>query len=497
MTSVSPNRKAAASAALLILLLLPAPSGAEGLERVIHGETRCTDGTMRIDRDLRVEAGAALILEGCTLVMASPPYQDKWVGPTNEGLDIIVEHGGRLEMRPSATRASGIQPEDPRYGYTMRIEGVLAVDGQPGAPATIKGLEGFMAEAFLGGGLLVTGTGRAWLNHTAVSEIKGPAVFASDGGHASLRDVQVRQASGAFAATNATLDIDGADLNTGIESIRASAADLTLRNVTARTDRIVLHATRSRVVADHVDLAARNTIVLVESDLTLRDSTIQSIGYGLAHQPAPTVGPLGRIEVERCRFQPRPTVQSEVGVYASFADVTIRDTLIEGTTKGGVSVRESPLRIANTTFAGTAATDVYAADPTALELAGNTYSRAATRPVRTIYQVVATVLDGSGNPVPGAAVRVGNTTGSTDANGTASLLWEPPVPEDLQATAAAEATWDSLTLARTVTPTSRAPVFDFEDKGSPAPGALGIAVLAAAALLRRKAGGRGATRQRP
>src|SRR5687768_14638709 len=150
----------------------------------------CREESWVIDTNITVHAGAMLELAGCQLLMDSFAYADEWFASADEGLTIFVEPGGTLWMHPSGGRASSIGRNTTQYGYTIKVEGLLRMEGEPGLPNNVSGLEGFMAEGNIGGGLQVSGTG--YVNHTEFYDNVGPSLFVARGGSIEAQDVTVK-----------------------------------------------------------------------------------------------------------------------------------------------------------------------------------------------------------------------------------------------------------------------------------------------------------------
>lgn len=464
---------------LFVILLVTPPAGAQGDGRgpwvIVSRTVYCVDDTIVVDQTVYILAGGALILEGCVLQVDSPPYKDRWLGAENEGLTIRVEAGGRLELRHSQNRPSIIEPKDNRYGYYLRVQGLLVSDGLPGDPNLIRGLEGYMSTARIGGGLQVLGTGRAYVNHTTFKDISGPALHPLNGGEAYARDVDVRNATGAMAATNATLVVDGARLDTGVEVIWTFEARLVLENVTATTNQIGVDATRSNVTIRNSTISAVNTGVrLVDSDAQIDHSRLRYGTFGVAYQSTrPGLEHVVRASqsVLEMATPPgmAPSENGSLGMSIENARLELEDSQISNNTLGGVSLIDGFLSVRGTAFNGTAPTDVFAVRPSGIELAGNTYSASATRPVRIMYPIDVHVVHDGRYTAEGARVEMdGRLVNTTTGSGLAHLVWEPALGPDMLPIAnstSIRVTWAGQTSEKEVTSDVRALVFDFHVGG--------------------------------
>jgi hypothetical protein len=498
MTSASLSLSgASASLFLLLLLSLPhaiPPAGAQGLPADITEPVECRDQVLVVGHSIRIRSGGSLVLSGCTLAMDSPAYQNKWLGALNEGLHIQVDAGGRLELRATDARPAGIQPHDARYGYRATVEGLLVSEGTPDRRNLISGLEGFMSKQMMGAGLEVRGPGRAYLNYTDFTSFFGPGVHATVGGQAHLREVTARKASGAFAATNGTLEIDGADINVGTEGIRVTRSRLVLANATIGAIDAAVYAVSSQVeVRDSLLQATNSAVVLEGSQARLRDCRLGFSKFGVVALEAPA---RSSITVESCDVAAFAAGSDAVGVAGVNADARVAGSRFGNATRGAVSVSGGALEVVGSTFSNASKADLYATDPTRLVLEGNRFTAGLEKPVRYVERVRVHVRDGDGGPAQGAQVRLGNQTVHTDANGTAKVNWEPGLDEamrPLSAPARLEVRLDGEVREREVAPGERdvTVAFGAQDgaRQSPAPGIAWLAGLLAA-MAAVAAGGR-------
>lgn len=470
-------------------------SGSTDRVWIISDVVHCRDETWRETRAILIYGAGRLILEGCDLVVASPPYEDQWLGAAEDGVTIHVLLGGTLEMVNSGSRPARLipDPDAPQYGYRVDVNGVFRSDGKADQPNVIRGLEGYMAEGNIGGGIRVFGNGKAFLNYTEVEDIQGPALFVQ-GGDAEAHGVTVENASGAFAAVDGNLVLEDVRVNTGIEAIRVTRSNLTMRNVYAASDRAAVYATNSRLdIVDSTLFAYRNAIVLDDADLALANSSLTFGSMGLVgrhNEVRRAMGPI--VDIENSTFKGLPG-QSTLALSTLDSNVTVNNSTFVNHTAGAVSVVAGGLQVTGTDFDGTSVTDVFAMDVRSWSIAGNGYSANASRPVRILFGVDVTVVDSDGDPLAGATAALGRSNGTTGSDGKIRLYLEPELSPDLQllageAVVAVAKGGDSAMAS--LQPGQRAVTIELgkDGLGVPAPGLslLATALAAGALLLRRR-----------
>lgn len=416
---------------ILLILLLAAPA-AQAEPWIITDEVRCTDDELVLRDHLIIRDGGSLVLEDCHLVVDSPSYENVWLNAPDEGLRLLVEEGGRLEVR-SVDSGSSIRPAQLAYGYTMRVDGDLLVEGTEQAPVVIERLEGFMAEALVGGGLRVTGN--ATLQHVDFQNLFGPALFALSGGSVQASDISVRNSSGAFVSNRAEMALERVDVNVGIEGIRVTRSEFTMRDSVVMATRVALHSTLSNLTLEDVELVAINVgLGLSDSDATLTGSRI---GYGLVgieHIHKADRGDLdNQVLVHDTLVEPRWPGNS-TAVIIQGASLELSGSVLRNYTVGGVAVYKGhDVHLHDNVFDGGGSYHAYLTEPRSVSSGGNRFLQEVPQPYILARPLMIHVTEG-GVPVPGASIEVdqgeGTARGTTDANGTLGMRWSTDLHDD-------------------------------------------------------------------
>ncbi len=419
-------------APLLLFILLLVSTTAQAEPWIIEDDTTCTGGELVFNDSIIIKAGARLTLEDCNLKMDTSEYENGWLNSGIEGLLITVEKGGVLEVR-SLTRNASIEPLDARYGYTMKVAGSLILEGTEEHHAEIHGLEGYMAEAFLGGGISVVDGGRATANNVTFYKLYGPALFGSNGSVMEVRNAQVVRASGGFAAIEgSTLRLHNVSADMGFEAVRVSKSTLEVTDSELLAGRVGIHATRSNVtVLDSRVASAKTAILLSDSSAEVQNSLLQFGAIGLMHEHKVSRPAVSKVLVENSRIEAFPNRPQTVGIAIQDADFELRSSVLRNYTAAGLSVLNGRANLDSNLFEGNALVHAQIHNARAIQGGNNLATGLANDTFVYTKGIQVDVRDSSG-PLKGAFVNFLDMYGITDENGTAEFLWSISTDESGQ-----------------------------------------------------------------
>lgn len=388
---------------------------------MIEEDTECVGGEFVVDDHITITAGARLVLEDCTLVFDAPDYTDEWMSGSVQGLLLHVAEGGALEIR-AVDGEAGMRPLDRAYAYSLQVDGDLVLQGTPDHPVRVTGLEGYMTEVDLRGGIKVAGT--ATVSNTNFTVNQGPALHVVEGGEATATGVTVRKNTGAFGVVQGSLALTDVHANVGVIVLIAHDSDVSLDNASFVTNMVAVQAWRTDLVVDGSDLAGgRVSVDLLDADAHIRDTRIRYGDHGIVHQH-------GKGEENSLRIE-NSTVEAvlgrnSTGVWSDKADLHIVDSRILGYTNVGINLRGGDVEIVDTRLEGAGLYDILMNRPDSMTFQGVTVEGGSGNGIVYSGILRLQVVDGHG-PVQNATVSYEGETYTTRDDGNTSLLVAVPV----------------------------------------------------------------------
>jgi hypothetical protein len=418
----------------LLLLLLPAAAvggggGTESDTWTITDETTCRGGELRVDQDIHIVQGGALVLEGCRLLMDSAAYTDRWLSADREGLHVQVDEGARLVLAAMDGRGAGIARADGRYGYRVTIEGGLHSEGTAATPNVISGLEGYIAETFVGAGLRVFG--HVTINHTDFIDNVGPSIFAQPGSRIDMAHANITKASGAIALRGAQFTADDLFINIGIQAFTITRSDVHLARTVVEANRRALVASESSVVIEKSRLMGyEGAIEFTASDVDVRDSALEygRVGVASKYDAESAARHTTALHLERTSLAVVDGLNATTGVHLVGANTVMLSGCTFAAHDGTVVqiTNTDDIEIRDCTFETTTGTDIQLMNPLRFSMSGNRLGGG----VQVWRHLEVSLKEHDGAPIADAALAINGVEAVTDEAGKAFIV--RPVVTDEQ-----------------------------------------------------------------
>lgn len=394
---------------------------------VISGHETCSEERRVVDRNILVQAGAVLDLQGCVLAMASPPYNDTYFAQKDEGLTLRVERGGLLRLQALPGHPAGIERQDPRYGYTIKDDGDLESIGLPDAPNRIAGLEGAHEGQLALGGFQMRGN--ATLRHTRFEENFGPSLFLLTGSRLDGDHVDFAGWGGLMVSRAAHVTLANWTAHALNNPVNLSLTEAVFSDCRIDGGRVGVYVTQANLTMQRCAVASNGTAVaMTDANVTLSsvDVTYQQFGVQDQHKTKGT-GSANHLRIVGGSVL-GSGANATSAVQANQATVELLDSRLSSSSGPAVNGSLVRLTVSGSRLEGPSG--IQLTDPYTAAVQGTT----GPSPLVTVWRnTVVQVRDPTGAALPDVELHLREAQGVTGADGRAVLRWRLLEAEEVKA----------------------------------------------------------------